>query len=150
MRSTLRREYRLAVVGLLMATACGAWWLMQPAQAQGPKADPRVFELRTYTANEGKLNALNARFRDHTVALFNKHGMTSIGYWTPTEEPKSKNTLIYLLAFPSAEAREKSWAAFRADPDWAKARAESEKDGGKLTEKTEFVILTPTDFSPMQ
>jgi type II secretory pathway pseudopilin PulG len=141
----------IALVVVLLVVGVAAWVVMQSAQAQGPKADARVFELRTYTAKEGKLDALKARFRDHTVGLFKKHGMTQIGYWAPTEEPKSKNTLVYLLAFPTAEAREKSWAAFRADPDWQKALADSEKEnGGKLTEKTEFVVLTPTDFSQMQ
>ena len=145
------RGNRFVVASLFFLAALAAWWLQNSAAAQDSKPGPQVFELRTYTAQEGKFDALKTRFRDHTVRLFKKHGMTQIGYWTPTEEPKSKNTLIYLLAFPNAEAREKSWAAFRADPEWRKALEESEKaNGGKLTERTEFVILTPTDFSPMQ
>ncbi len=128
-----------------------AYFLLPDAQAEGPKAGQQVYELRTYTAKDGKLDALLGRFRDHTLALFKKHGLQSIGYWTPTEEPKSKNTLIYLLSFPSPEAREKAWAEFRGDPEWQKVVAESEKAaGGKLTEKTEFIVLTPTDFSAMQ
>src|SRR5262245_48521824 len=120
---TMGCRTKRGAAALLVVAGLVSWWLLQPAAAQNPKAGPQVFELRTYTANEGKFDALKTRFRDHTVALFKKHGMTQIGYWTPTEEPKSKNTLIYLLAFPNAEAREKSWAAFRADPDWKEALA---------------------------
>lgn len=109
----------------------------------------RVFEIRTYTAAPGKLDALNKRFRDHTVRLFNKHGMTSIGYWTPVDPPLAENTLIYVLAHSSREAAKKSWAAFREDPDWLKARDESQKDGS-LTTKVESVFVNPTDYSPLK
>src|SRR6266498_318485 len=88
-------------------------------------AENRVFEMRTYTTNEGKLDALLARFRDHTTRLFEKHGMTNIGYWVPKDEPLSKNTLVYILAYPSREAAKKSWDAFRSDPDWQKVQKES-------------------------
>ena len=113
----------------------------QPAQ--------RVFEIRTYTTPEGKLDALKARFRDHTVKLFEKHGMTNVGYWTPQDAPLSQNTLIYILAHQSREAAKKSWDAFRSDPDWVKAKAASEVNG-PLTTKVESVFATPTDFSPMK
>jgi hypothetical protein len=112
-------------------------------------ADQRFFELRIYTANPGKLDALNARFRNHTNKLFVKHGMELIGYWTPADGPESENTLIYILAYPSREAREASWKAFQADPDWKTARAESEKDG-RLVEKVESKFLNPTDYSPIK
>lgn len=121
---------------------------LQSALAQD-KAAPRLFEMRIYTANEGKLDALNARFRDHTNRLFVKHGMALVGYWTPTEGPEAKNTLIYILAYPSREAREKSWDAFRKDPDWIAARDASEKDG-KILEKVETKFLAPTDYSPIK
>ncbi len=117
-------------------------------------AGPRVFELRTYTAAEGRLGALNARFRHHTVKLFEQHGMTNVGYWTPADADKGgSNTLIYLLAHRSKEAAEKSFAAFRADPAWIEARKKSEEAaGGSLTVaggvKSEF--LAPTDFSAMK
>ena len=114
-----------------------------------PSATPRFFEMRIYTAAEGKLDALNARFRDHTNRLVVKHGMSLVGYWTPTEEPQSKNTLVYILAFPSREAREKSWEAFRKDPEWHAARDASEKNG-KLVEKVESTFLSPTDYSPIK
>ena len=82
----------------------------------------RLFELRIYTANEGKMADLHKRFREHTNKLFEKHGMTLVGYWTPTEGPDAANTLIYFLAYPSKEAADKSWKEFRADPDWVKAK----------------------------
>src|SRR4051812_15647882 len=119
------------------------------ATAAEEKGKERVFELRTYTAAEGKLDALNARFRDHTNKLFVKHGMELIGYWTPTDGEKSKNTLVYILAYPSREARDASWKAFSADPEWKAAREASEKDG-KIVAKTESVFLKPTDYSPMK
>src|SRR5438105_15153947 len=100
------------------------------AQVEGKHG---CFEMRKYTAAEGKLEALHARFRDHTNALFLKHGMTVIGYWTPTEGERAKNTLVYILAYPDREAREKMWKEFQADPDWVKARTESEKDGKLVT-----------------
>src|SRR5271169_1450100 len=81
-------------------------------------AQSRVFELRTYTCNEGKLEALKARFRDHTIEIFKRHGMESVGYWTPQDPEKSKTTLIYILVHPSLEAAKKNWAEFRADPEW--------------------------------
>ena len=109
----------------------------------------RVFELRTYTAAPGKLEALNTRFRDHTVGLFTKHGMTHVGYWTPADPPLSENTLIYVLAHQSREAAKKSWESFRKDPDWIKARDESQKEGS-LTTKVESVFLNPTDYSPVK
>jgi hypothetical protein len=112
-------------------------------------AGNRVFEIRTYTAAPGKLDALNARFRDHTLKVFDKYGMKSIGYWVPQEAPLKDNTLIYVLAHESREAAAKSWAAFRTDPDWVKAKAESEK-AGPLTTKVESVFVDPTDYSPLK
>ena len=109
----------------------------------------RVFELRTYTAAPGKLEDLKARFRNHTVALFKKHGMTNIGYWVPQDGPTAQNTLVYLLAHESRDAAKKSWDGFRADPAWVKAREASEVNG-KLTEKVESVFLDPTDFSAIK
>lgn len=113
------------------------------------QAGKRVFELRTYTAPEGKLADLTARFRNHTVRLFERHGMTNIGYWLPQDAPRSQNTLIYVLAHSDREAAKKSWAAFQADPDWRKARAESEVNG-RITERVESVFMDATDFSPMK
>jgi hypothetical protein len=112
-------------------------------------AQDRVYELRTYTCYEGKLEALKARFRDHTIAIFKRHNMESIGYWVPQDPERSKNTLIYILAHPSREAATKSWAEFRADPEWQKVQKESEA-AGPIVQKTESVFLSPTDFSALR
>jgi hypothetical protein len=109
----------------------------------------RLFEIRTYTTEPGKLDALNARFRHHTTKLFEKHGMTNIGYWTPVDEPRSKDTLIYVLAHETAEAAKKSWDGFRNDPEWIKARTDSEA-AGPIVRKVESVYLSPTDYSALQ
>jgi hypothetical protein len=109
----------------------------------------KVYEMRTYTAAEGKLDAVNARFRDHTVRLFEKHGMKSIGYWTPMEGPTAGTTLVYILEHPSREEARKNWAAFSADPDWQKAKAASEVNG-RIVAKAESVFLTATDYSPIK
>jgi len=114
------------------------------------KPKMRLFELRTYTANEGKLDALQARFRDHTVKLFEKHGMTNVGYWVPSEGDRSKDTLIYILAFPDKEARNNAFKEFAADPEWKKAQTESEANGKLLKKAPESVFLNPTDYSPMK
>ncbi len=128
------------------AMVVGAWLgRVSSVQAQ----DRRIFELRAYTALPGRLEALNARFRNHTTKLFEKHGMTNVGYWIPTDAPRSENTLIYILAHKSREAAEASWKAFRVDPDWKNAQAESEKDG-KIVEKVESVFLRATPYSGIQ
>jgi len=112
----------------------------------------RLFELRTYTATPGKLDNLNARFREHTCKLFEKHGMANFGYWTPLDADKGAgNTLIYLVAHKSREASDASWKAFREDPDWVAAKkASEEKAGGSLTvpDGVKSVFMTPTDYSP--
>ncbi len=113
------------------------------------RAADRVFELRTYTTYEGRLDALKARFRDHTITIFNRHGMTSIGYWVPTDPAKSKNTLIYVLAHPSMEEAKKHWDEFHNDPEWKKVSADSEKDG-KIVSHVESVFMTPTEFSMLK
>ena len=112
-------------------------------------ASDRVFELRTYTTPPGKLEALKSRFRDHTIEIFKKHGMTSVGYFVPQDAPTKDNTLVYILAHPSREAAAKNWAEFRTDPEWVKAKGESEKDG-PLTTKVESVFMDPTDFSAIK
>lgn len=106
----------------------------------------RVFELRTYTTNPGKLPDLLARFRNHTLKLFKKHGMTNVAYWTVNGKD---DTLIYILAHPSEEAGKKAFDAFRADPDWVKARDASEVNG-KLANKVESVYMKATDFSTIK
>jgi hypothetical protein len=115
------------------------------AHAQGTP----VFEFRTYHTNPGKLDALNARFRDNTIRIFNRHNMKSIGYWVPLDAPAAGNTLMYILQHPSREEAKKNWAAFNADPEWQKVKAESEKDG-KLVEKVDSVFAEATDYSAIK
>jgi len=112
-------------------------------------AQNQVYELRTYTAPEGKLEALKARFRDHTIRIFERHGMHSLGYWIPQDPEKSKNTLIYILVHPSREAATKNWNEFRNDPEWKKVSAESEANG-KIVLKAESVFMDPADFSALK
>jgi hypothetical protein len=107
--------------------------------------DTRCFEMRVYYAAPAKLDALNARFRDHTCKLFEKHGMVNIGYWMPVDN--TDNKLVYVLGYPSREAREKSWKAFMADPDWQAAMKASEVNG-RLVSKADSIFLEATDFSP--
>ena len=106
-----------------------------------------VYELRTYTTNEGKLPNLHARFRDHTVKLFEKHGMKNIGYWTPVDKP---NVLVYIIAHKSRDAAKASWKAFVSDPNWQKVYKESEKDGAILAKRPESQYLNATDYSPIK
>ncbi len=115
------------------------------AASPAAEKDARVYEMRTYYAAPGKLDALHARFTDHTVKLFEKHAITNVAYFTPVDNKENK--LVFFLSYPSKEAREKSWKAFLADPDWKKAAADSEKDG-KLVTKAETRFLTTTDYSP--
>ncbi|MGA2271626.1 MAG: NIPSNAP family protein [Bryobacteraceae bacterium] len=112
-------------------------------------AQNRVYELRTYTCHDGKLEALKARFRGHTIAIFKRLGMESIGYWVPQDPEKSKNTLIYILAHPSLEAARKNWAAFQSDAEWVKTRSDSEA-AGPIVQKVESVYMSPTDFSVLK
>ena len=123
-----------------------------PVLAPSPSLskDSRCFELRTYYAAPGKLEELHARFRNHTMRLFKKHGLEVVGFWGPTDKDKgSENTLVYVLAFPSREARDKAWQEFRTDPDWQAVARESEKNG-KLTEKIDSVIMKATDYAPVK
>jgi hypothetical protein len=113
------------------------------------KVDTRVVELRTYYAAPGKIEALHARFRDHTSKLFKKHNMTIIGFWSPTDAEQAKRQLVYLLAFPSQEAAAKSWKDFQADPEWKAVKEASEKNG-ELVERIDSVYLKPTDYSPLK
>ena len=137
-----------AVSAALLTVGFAAGRLTGPvAHAQ---AGNRVFEMRTYTTNEGKLPALQARFRDHTTRFFTKHGMTNIGYWTPQDAPLSQTTLIYVLAHESRDAAKKSWAAFQADPEWKKVAAESQVQGRILSKAPDSIFMDPTDYSPIK
>jgi hypothetical protein len=117
-----------------------------PAEPAALAQGNRVFELRTYTAADGKLDLLHARFRNHTLGFFKKYGMTSILYGKPLDAPLSQNTMLYVLAYPNRQAATKSWEAFRADPAWLKVREES----GVGDVKVSSVYFEPTDYSPMK
>jgi hypothetical protein len=124
-----------------------------PASPSSPSLakDSRFFEMRTYHAAPGKLEALHARFRDFTNKLFVKHGMEMVGYWVPmNKEGQYENTLVYLLAFPSREARDKAWKDFTADLEWHAVKAETEKNGPLLAGKPESFFMTATDYSPIK
>ena len=120
--------------------------VMPGASAAHAQAATRVFELRTYTPEEGKLDLLHARFRDHTLRIFQRHGMTNVWYGKPMDAPLSQTTLVYLLAHQSREAAKKSWDGFRADTEWMAVAKES----GVGPVKVESVFLEPTDYSPMK
>lgn len=138
-----------SAMGLVSVVAVS---VMAQAGGNSVAKDSRVFEMRTYYAAPGKLEDLQARFRNHTVKLFEKHGMTNIGYWVPVDEKTGQptgNTLVYILAYPSPEARAKAWDGFRADQAWVAARNESEKNG-KLVEKIDSVFLKATDYSAIR
>ncbi|MGH7201848.1 MAG: NIPSNAP family protein [Planctomycetaceae bacterium] len=122
-------------VGTLFATA---------AAEDAQETPVPVYELRTYTTHPGRMDALHARFRDHTMRLFARHGMENVIYFTPTDQ---ENTLVYLLRHKSRDAANASWKAFREDPEWQKARTESEKDA-PIVKKVVSQYLTETDYSP--
>jgi len=103
-----------------------------------------LYEMRTYTTNEGKLDNLHSRFSDHTMTIFEKHGMTNIGYWIPTDKP---NTLVYIIAHKDADSAQANWKAFVSDPEWQKVYAASIADG-VLVNNIESVFMTKAPYSP--
>ena len=135
-----------AVVLVAVGFGFGAFYSSQAAQAQ---AANRVFELRTYTAPEGKLPELQKRFRDHTLRIFEKHGMKNVGYWVPQDAPARDNTLIYVISHASRDAAKKSWADFGADPEWKKVAAESQVNG-RILSGVVSVYMDPTDYSAIK
>jgi hypothetical protein len=141
--------FRVGVAAALLTVGYVAGRLTPESVAAAAQA-ARIFEMRTYVTNEGKLPALEARFRDHTIKLFNRYSMTSIGYWVPEDGPAAQTTLVYILAHPSREAAKASWAKFQADPEWQKARADSEAQGKILSKSPESVFLKATDYSPIK
>jgi hypothetical protein len=146
----MKTFFRFAVAAALLATGYAMGRLTPAPVAQAAAQDKRVFEMRTYVANEGKLPALETRFRDHTIKFFNKYSMTSIGYWKPMDGPAAQTTLVYILAHPSREAAKANWTAFQQDKEWQKARADSEVEGRILVKAPESVFLQATDYSPIK
>jgi hypothetical protein len=135
-----------AAAFLAVGFAAGSWNASTVAHAQNAG---KVFEMRTYTAPEGKLPNLQARFRDHTIRIFNKHGMKSVGYWVPQDAPAKDNTLVYIISHDSREAAKQNWAAFQADPEWKKVSAESQVDG-RIVSGVVSVFMDATDYSPIR
>ena len=144
-----RALFRISVAAVLVAAGYVAGRLSPEPVAEAAQAG-RVFEMRTYTTNEGKLPALETRFRDHTIKFFDKYNMKSIGYWIPSDGPTSQTTLVYILAHPSREEAKANWAKFSADPDWKKVRTDSEVGGTILAKPPESVFLKATDYSPIK
>lgn len=137
-------------LGVAVGLALSSFMRPAAVQGEGEKAEAaRVYEMRTYIAPPGKLEELHARFRNHTLSLFEKHGMKNVVYLSPTDVKQAENTLVYLISHASKEAADKSWAAFRADPEWQAAHKESEKNG-KLVQNVKAEFFTTTDYSPMK
>jgi NIPSNAP len=144
---------RTLLTGLLLSACVAAVHANDDTNERGSgekTAPQRVFELRTYYTNDGKLTDLHKRFRDHTCRLLKQHGAELIGFWTPLDEKDGKGgKLVYLVAFPSREAAQKTWADFQKDPEWQKVYKESHANGA-LVKKVESVYMEPTDYSEMK
>jgi hypothetical protein len=133
----------------LVSFLCGAVVMLGFNTFAGSKPPPHVYELRMYHVHEGKMDALRNRFGDHTDAIFRRHNMKSIGYWSPEDAPSSQNLFIYILEHPSRQEAEKNWAAFQADPEWQKVKAESEAHGA-LVDHIDRYFMDPTTFSALK
>jgi hypothetical protein len=142
MKSMKGHAWAFLIVGLLLGAGFAQLRAAEPATA-------RVFEIRTYHCFPGRLDALHKRFREHTMKMFEKHGMTKVAYWTFQDSPAKENTLIYVISHASREQAKANWAAFIADPEWKKIAEDSQKDG-KIVEKIESVFVDATDYSPMR
>lgn len=139
-----KQSWLMLAVGLVLGAS------LHWAQAANAPAAGRVFELRTYHTFPGRLDALQKRFREHTMKIFEKHGMSNVAYWTFEDSPDKEATLIYVISHASREQAAKNWQAFHQDPEWKTVSAASEADGGKIVEKVDSVFLDATDYSPMK
>jgi hypothetical protein len=140
----MKRRTLLQAAPLIPASL---WAVSLQDKVNPMQSSTAVYELRVYHAAPGKLAELLARFRDHTVKLFDRHGIKSVAYWTPVEEPQKSNTLVYILQHPSREEAAANWKSFQDDPEWKSVKEKSELNG-KLTEKIDSTFLALTDFSP--
>jgi len=146
MRTKLLRTGGLVALSF----AAGSLLTARFMKTESVRADGgRVFELRVYHTLPGRLSALESNFREHTIGIFNKHHLTSVGYWVPQDSPQKENTLIYILAHPSREAAKKNWDEFRADPEW-QAVAKASEATGKTVEKIDSTFMDPADYSPLK
>ena len=135
----------------LLAILCGTALMLAIVRlpASNPQPPHHVYELRLYHVKEGKIDALKARFGDHTDAIFKRHNMKSLGYWSPEDAPDSQNLFIYILEHPSRQQAEKNWASFQADPEWQKVKKESEANG-PLVDHIDHYFMDPTSFSALK
>jgi len=143
----VKRRTLLQAIPAATLLPTSLWAASQQDNANPAAVTTSVYELRVYHAAPGKLGDLLSRFREHTIKIFDRHGMKSVAYWTPLEEPEKSNTLIYILQHPSQEAASANWKSFGDDPDWKSVRDKSEANG-KLVEKVDSTFLVLTDFSP--
>ena len=143
-KSVVKHSWAFLIVGLVLGAG------LSQLRAAEPAASARVFEIRTYHCFPGRLDALHKRFREHTMKMFEKHGMTNVAYWTFEDSPAKDNTLIYVIAHANREQAKANWAAFSSDPEWKAIAAASEADGGKIVEKVESVFVDATDYSPLR
>ena len=138
-----KRCWLFLVAGLILGAS------LQWTRAADAESTGKVFEIRTYHTFPGRLDALHKRFREHTMKVFEKHGMSNVGYWVPQDSPAHDSTLIYVISHASREAAKANWAAFSADPEWKKISDDSQKDG-KIVERVESVFMDATDYSPLK
>ena len=136
-------------MGLLLSFIAGVAVTAGFTSLARSKASQHVYELRLYRVSEGKMDALIARFGDHTDAIFKRHNMKSIGYWRPEDAPYSQNLFVYILEHPSREEAGKNWAAFQADPEWKKVKADSETNGA-LANHIDSYFMDPTSLSALK
>ena len=127
------KRNKLSLTTLLLVTASLA-----------PNSFSEIYELRTYTSHEGKLENVLNRFENHTMALFEKHGIRNIGYWVSEDQD---NTLIYIVAHESRDRAKHSWENFVSDPKWKAARNASVADG-PIVNKIENLYMKKASFSP--
>ncbi|MFZ1218607.1 MAG: NIPSNAP family protein [Chthoniobacterales bacterium] len=139
----MKTSYLFAFLGGAAVMLC-----LSSLRGSNPDKPRHVYELRLYHVHESKMDALKARFGDHTDAIFKRHSMKSVGYWVPEDAPESQNLFVYILEHPSRAEAEKNWAAFQADPEWQKVKAESEKSG-PLVDKIDHYFMDPTSFSAL-
>ena len=139
----------LWTVGAIVATFAVGFLVRDVIPTAHAQTGSKVYELRTYTAPDGKLGELHARFRDHTLRIFEKHGMDNVAYFAPMDPPLSQNTLIYFISHESREAATASWDAFRSDPEWRQVAADTQVNG-RIVSNVESVFMTATDYSPMK
>lgn len=144
----MNRYIAFAIALIALATGLGLGLAAAPALGQTEKTG-MVYELRKYYVLPGKDADIHKRFREHTMAIFEKHGMKNIGYWSPAEPKEGDPALVYIVAHASRAQADANWKAFGADPEWQAVQKESELNG-KIVAKVERMYLNPTDYSQLK